>query len=141
MQTHLESVCLALACLVASCSLLIDDRADQCSVTADCARFPGTTCDAVLRTCRFTPIIDEAPINGSANASGRTDAGVSGAASGELRAVGDGGCAPPGDVPNANACTNARCRRFDNVARLTKLTRDGGLPPLPAPRDAGAQVR
>ncbi len=31
-----------------------------------------------------------------------------------------------------NACTEAACAPFDDAKRLTKLTPDGGLPPLPA---------
>jgi hypothetical protein len=45
------------------------------------------------------------------------------------------------DMTNANACTNARCRPFDNMARLPKMTRDGGLPTLPPLRDAGTETR
>ncbi len=41
------------------------------------------------------------------------------------------GCAPMTQAQFHTACTNATCQSFDNAKRLTKLTADGGLPPLP----------
>jgi len=40
-------------------------------------------------------------------------------------------CAPSATPQFENACTNATCVPFDNKQRLTNLTPDGGLPPLP----------
>lgn len=40
-------------------------------------------------------------------------------------------CAPKTTTDFENACTDASCAPFDDAARLTKLTADGGLPPLP----------
>lgn len=42
------------------------------------------------------------------------------------------GCAPVKPQDFQNACTEASCAPFDDAERLTKLTADGGLPPLPA---------
>lgn len=42
------------------------------------------------------------------------------------------GCAPETTPQFQNACTEAACAPFDDAKRLTKLTPDGGLPPLPA---------
>jgi hypothetical protein len=39
-------------------------------------------------------------------------------------------CTPKAPAELANACTRATCAPFDEK-RLTKLTADGGLPPLP----------
>jgi hypothetical protein len=41
------------------------------------------------------------------------------------------GCSPKTTQDFQNACSEAACAPFD-AARLTKLTADGGLPPLPA---------
>ncbi len=48
-------------------------------------------------------------------------------------------CPPKTQVDFLNACTSAACEPFDDKARLTKLTEDGGLPKLPPPPtpDAG----
>jgi hypothetical protein len=40
-------------------------------------------------------------------------------------------CKPSKTLEFENACTNAECAPFDDKKRLTKLTEDGGLPPLP----------
>ena len=40
-------------------------------------------------------------------------------------------CTPTNSEQLANACTSATCVPFDDATRLTKLTADGGLPPLP----------
>jgi hypothetical protein len=42
------------------------------------------------------------------------------------------GCPPTKTVEFHNACTDSTCQPFDNATRLTKLTADGGLPPLPS---------
>jgi hypothetical protein len=41
------------------------------------------------------------------------------------------GCPPKTQTEFHTACTTAACQPFDNAKRLTKLTADGGLPPLP----------
>jgi hypothetical protein len=41
------------------------------------------------------------------------------------------GCPPTTQTQFHTACTTAACQPFDNATRLTKLTADGGLPPLP----------
>jgi len=50
-------------------------------------------------------------------------------------------CTPTTTTEYENACTSAHCIFFDDSKRLTKLTKDGGLPPLPPPppmMDAGS---
>jgi hypothetical protein len=41
------------------------------------------------------------------------------------------GCTPKVTRDFETACTDATCAPFDDAKRLTKLTPDGGLPPLP----------
>ncbi len=41
------------------------------------------------------------------------------------------GCTPKVTSDFETACTDATCAPFDDAKRLTKLTPDGGLPPLP----------
>lgn len=41
------------------------------------------------------------------------------------------GCTPRVTRDFQNACSDATCAPFDDATRLTKLTPDGGLPPLP----------
>jgi hypothetical protein len=41
------------------------------------------------------------------------------------------GCTPKVTRDFQSACTDATCAPFDDAKRLTKLTPDGGLPPLP----------
>ncbi len=51
-------------------------------------------------------------------------------------------CPPKTQAEFLNACTGSACEPFDNKARLTKLTADGGLPKLPPhtpPPDASGQ--
>lgn len=88
---------------------------------------------------------------GGATASGGTHAaaGQSGesGASGEAGAAGSDGqcidatgfhgagcnrCTPTDIVSLEQSCTSATCTGFDNVARLTGLSRSGKLPPLPS---------
>lgn len=41
------------------------------------------------------------------------------------------GCTPKITSDFKNACSDATCAPFDDAKRLTRLTPDGGLPPLP----------
>lgn len=41
------------------------------------------------------------------------------------------GCTPKVTSDFQNACSDATCTPFDDAKRLTRLTPDGGLPPLP----------
>ncbi|WP_437928202.1 hypothetical protein WMF37_02845 [Sorangium sp. So ce291] len=94
--------------VLASCSVLVEQRDQQCASDADCARFPGARCDPGAHVC--VPA-DAAP-------TGACDGGG-----------GCYGCTPTTNEQLLNACTDAACRPFDN-RRLGNL-RDGVLPPLP----------
>jgi hypothetical protein len=98
-----------------SCTLLVDNKADQCASDDDCTPFPGSACDLTVHICR--PL--DGPVVG--------DSSVPDAA-------GVDACAQPTSLQNA--CTDAKCKPFDNRSRLKRLPADGGLTPLPPPRDA-----
>jgi hypothetical protein len=148
--------------LVTSCSLIVDDKAEQCSRDSECASFGDTYCDRVTATCRlrllvspdeWVPQVDAgraptAPRDGGQEAGQDASVRPSTAASATPEAgtvrppAEDAGCRARTEPPSLNACTNAHCRPFDNRARLTKLTADGGLPPLPPlpARDASTEI-
>ncbi|WP_437577889.1 hypothetical protein [Sorangium sp. So ce887] len=101
-------LCAALSLVLASCSVIVEQRDRQCATDADCARFDGARCDPGGHVC--------VPADGASP--GGCD--------------GDNGCyscTPATNEQLLNACTDAACRPFDN-GRLTNL-RDGELPPLP----------
>ncbi len=104
----------ALAIAAASCSLA-DFKHDACATDAQCAGAfgAGSKCQAGYCTDPKTTTT-------------MTDCNKTGA---------DGkpcyGCAPATQLEFHTACTGAACQPFDNAKRLTKLTADGGLPPLP----------
>jgi len=104
-----------------SCSLLVDNGADQCASDVDCARFSGTVCDLRVRLCKADPAM-------------QTSAGL------DANAQDDAGGTASADACSTatfeNACTNAACKPFNNKVRLAHLPPDGGLTPL-RPRDAG----
>ncbi len=103
-----------------SCSLLVDNGADQCASDFDCARFSGTVCDLRVRLCKSDPSLQASGLDANAqdDAGGTASADACSAATFE------------------NACTNAACKPFNNKVRLAHLPPDGGLTPL-RPRDAG----
>lgn len=99
----------------ASCSLK-DIHRDDCASNDQCVKLfgAGSTCDQGYCTDPIT-IIDpgceqKTPDGRICNA-----------------------CPPKTQVEFLNACTSAACEPFDNKARVTKLTDDGGLPKLPPP--------
>ena len=142
---------LVVALCAGACSLVVDNKAEQCSSAADCARFPNATCDMTTATCKLVADPDQissgitAPVEAGAPAT--RPSGAASDAAPPVRAVSDAGslpdaeagCGAGADQLYLNACTNARCRPFDNH-RLRKWTVDGGLPPLPLPREAGVEV-
>ncbi|MET0593636.1 MAG: hypothetical protein ABW133_13110 [Polyangiaceae bacterium] len=117
-----------------SCSLVIDRDSHQCESDIDCISFPGTGCDTSKHVCRMYSIPTDGGTGGT-GMQGTSDAANDGGSS----CLADSGCyacAPITDLQFSNACTDARCRAFDNRARLKNLASDGGLIPLPA--DGGA---
>jgi len=118
---------LALLFSATSCSLLVDNHADQCASDLECARFSGTFCDLGVRLCK--PIILASEASTTFDAGSNEDAG-------EL--VGSSADACSDRKGFENACTNAACKPFDNRLRLKRLPLDGGLTPLPPPREAGS---
>lgn len=99
----------ALMMSAGACSLGNIQRAD-CSSDAQCdSLFPGSRCDQGYCTAGTTA--DCATISKDGRPCYQ--------------------CKQPKTVAQfANACTSAACTPFDDK-RLTKLTADGGLPPLP----------
>jgi hypothetical protein len=103
---------LAAAGLVLGCSLLVEQRSEQCTKDADCAKFAGTVCEAATHVC--------VPKSGGSTGSGGCE--------------GDQGCyscTPHSTDEFLNACTEASCVPFDNAALKKYLSPDGGLPKLP----------
>jgi hypothetical protein len=101
-----------------SCSLLVETASEQCQSDGDCAPFSGSVCDPGLHVCVAR--------NGGGGAGGTPDAGGG--------SGGGGGCyagTPSSNAQFLNACTTVTCQPFDNRTRLTRLTADGGLPPIP----------
>jgi hypothetical protein len=103
----------------AACSLT-DVRRDACSTDDQCAAAFG-----IGSACGPGGYCTDPTVSPTCN--GTTDAGLACFA-----------CAPTSTPEFENACTAATCVPFDDATRLTKLTADGGLPPLP-PFDGGGQ--
>ncbi len=102
---------LGLAALAASCSLS-DVKRDPCTSDAQCAAAfgAGSTCQG-----GYCTESSSSPECNQTDATGRACFA----------------CAPMTQAEFHTACTDATCQPFDNAKRLTKLTPDGGLPPLP----------
>ena len=100
----------ALAMAAASCSLGNIARVD-CTGDAQCAQAfgEGSRCEAGYCTPASSAGCEKT------NADGRPCFG----------------CPPKTTLDFQNACSEAACAPFDDAKRLTKLTPDGGLPPLP----------
>lgn len=107
-----------------ACSLVVDTSTTQCRSDQDCARF-GAVCNREQRVC----------VSASPAATGSPDAGLSDTP-GDLAGpscMGSNGCyacTPTNEEQLASLCTDSICIPFDN-ARVTLLTSDGHLRPLP----------
>lgn len=101
---------LAMAIVAVACSLGNIKR-DDCKNDEQCASVfgAGSTC----KEGYCTPLTN-------AGCESKNDAGIACFS-----------CKPETTRDFENACTNVECAPFDNTKRLTKLTADGGLPPLP----------
>ena len=101
---------LSAAIVAASCSLGNIARVD-CTTDAQCAAAfgSGSRCDQGFCTEASSPGCQKTGADGRACF----------------------GCAPRVTSDFQSACTDATCAPFDDEKRLTKLTPDGGLPPLP----------
>ena len=88
----------------------------------------------VLRSWR-SPLHASRPANEASANPGNSDAGSTEDARGLIGSSVDS-CSDRKTFENA--CTNATCKPFDNRSRLKRLPLDGGLTPLPPPRDAGS---
>jgi hypothetical protein len=111
---------------LASCSLWLDASASQCASDGDCARFGAAVCDLIRHVC----VPAAAPVGGAGGAN--SDAG----APSPLCRDSPQGCHPcavGGAAVFLNACNDSTCVPFDNSTRLTNLTPDGNLKPLPPP--------
>lgn len=113
-MTHRTKIAAAAALAIAlagACSLG-DVKRDACTGDAQCAAAfgAGSTCQAGYCTDPSS-----SPDCNKTDATGRACFG----------------CKPLTQPEFHTACTDASCQPFDNQKRLTKLTPDGGLPPLP----------
>lgn len=100
----------ALAIAAASCSLG-NVAHDDCTTDAQCttAFGAGSRCDQGFCTEATSPGCQKTGADGRACF----------------------GCTPKTTGDFQNACSGATCAPFDDAKRLTKLSPDGGLPPLP----------
>ena len=98
----------------AACSLT-DVRRDACTSDAQCAAAFGLGSSCGPGGYCTDPTV-------SSSCAGMNDAGVACYA-----------CTPTTTQEIENACTGSTCVPFDDATRLTNLTADGGLPPLPPP--------
>lgn len=107
-----------------ACSLMVDTSITQCRSDQDCTRF-GAVCDRAQRVCvSASPTAPETPDAGLSDATGALPA---------PSCTGPGGCfacTPTTEEQIASLCTDSTCVPFDN-ARVTLLTADGHLRPLP----------
>lgn len=94
--------------LTYACSLIVENSSQQCQSDSDCSQFGAALCDLSQHVC-------VAKSDGGAGADGSC--------------VGAGAAAT--NVQILNACTDSSCKPFDNKARCTNLTADGGRPPIP----------
>jgi hypothetical protein len=134
----LLAVFLVSAAAPLSCSLLVENRAEQCQSDADCSPITGTRCDLGTHICSS----DGTTSSGGGGAGGTTaTTGGSGGTTTttttntDCDAGGCWACEPTNDPQFLNACTDAKCEKFDNKARCKHLTEDGGVPPLDASFD------
>ncbi|MEO5769314.1 MAG: hypothetical protein ABIS92_13265 [Polyangia bacterium] len=123
-----------LAALAMGCTLALDTRGAQCRNNQDCAKFAGSACDQVSRSC--VPVSGVAPGGGGGGGNGgeagvvqRGAGGAGGAGGPRCRTA--SGCVTCSGPELLNACTDATCVPFDNRVRLMNLDTDGGLKPLP----------
>jgi hypothetical protein len=122
---------------LSACSLVVDSKIRQCQANVDCARFGNSVCDPVQWVCIPQPArptsldagASVAPDSAAADASGPAPDAI---ATSTCRGPnGCYACAPTTDIDFLNGCTDGRCVPFDNKKRLTNLTPEGTLRPLP----------
>jgi len=105
----------------------------RCTTDDACVSSDGTkgVCDRT-GICDFSNVGSTSSVGGTSSVGDASSVGSGGARTCDA----DAGlkcypCTPTNSEQIANACTLAACVPFDDGARLTKLTVDGGLPPLP----------
>lgn len=119
-----------------SCSLLVENRTQQCQKDADCTAIGGTTCDLATHLCNGGATSSSGSSSSGTSSSTSSSSGMTGCdVDGGIDAGGCYNCAATTDREFLDHCTGASCKPFDR-SRLTHLTATGALPPLPAP-DAG----
>lgn len=119
-----------------SCSFLLDNPSEQCQSDEDCKEVPGSRCDVSTHIC--TTQGTTTTITGGGGTGGTTKTGgggTGGTTNTDCDAGGCWACEPLNDEQFFNACTDAKCEKFDNKARCKHLTEDGGVPPLDASFD------
>ncbi|APR74770.1 Hypothetical protein A7982_00116 [Minicystis rosea] len=122
-----------------SCSLIIDNRSEQCQGDADCSA--GFRCDLTDHVC-----VGSAGTGGTGGMSTSSSSTTTSSSSGTMTCDVDGGiqgggcygCTPKEGDPAVNEqllnqCSDAQCFPFDNKARIAALADGGKLPSLPPP--------
>ncbi len=128
---------LAATAIPISCSLLVENRAEQCQSDADCSEIAGTRCDLGAHVCvTDTTTTTGTTSTGGTGGGGGTTGGSGGVTTTTTDVPCDAGdcwsCEPTNDKERLNACTDAECLKFDNKARCEHLQPDGSVPPLDA---------
>jgi len=133
---------LSLAAVV-SCSLLVEQRAQQCKEDADCKSLDSNAiCSKADGVCMVPGSTSGS--GGTATTTGTAGSGGTGGSStststgtmtvcevdGGVDGGGCWGCEPKNDTQILNQCTDGKCVKFDNK-RVTKLPPGGKLPALP----------
>lgn len=139
MRTLFLALAWTLLMAASACSLMVDTSTTQCRSDRDCARF-GAVCSLEQRVC-VSPVVSDHPdashtdVAASPGSNETPDAGRADTP-GDLaapRCTGPGGCfacTPTSEEQILSLCTDSLCVPFDN-ARVTLLTSDGHLRPLP----------
>jgi hypothetical protein len=106
----------------------------RCTTDDACVSSDGTRgyCDK-SGVCEFTSVGGSSSVGGSLSVGGSSSVGGGETADCNVDlTLTCFPCTPTNSQQIANACTSATCVPFDDATRLTNLTADGGLPPLPA---------
>jgi hypothetical protein len=130
-----------LACVWASCSLMVDADPVQCRQDRDCQRFANTVCDQSGNVCvnrSLTTVTPDAAAPPDATAPDSAADTVLDASAAEaavdvqtVDAEDAPTCLGENDAGQPSACPTATCVPFDNQTRLAIVGPDGGLRPLP----------
>jgi hypothetical protein len=128
---------IALAALY-SCSLIVENRSQQCEKDEDCVMFSGAKCDVMQGICvgggtgggsTTSTSTTSTTTSTTSTTTSTTSSGGGCDVDGGIQGGGCYNCAPTNDEELLNRCTDG-CIGFDNK-RVTLLPDGGQLPPLP----------